>query len=242
MPAEPAPARLPALPEALGGFAAGLVLSAFAGAALLAAGDWEPDTAPIWVLALLQVPLWAGLLGGVAVASRRHGTGSVRRDFALRATPRDLLVGLVAGVAAQFLASTVVAWPVLRLTGTTNREYEEPARKLADTAHASSWWGIALFVVMVVVGAPLVEELFYRGLLQGSLLARAISPAVAVTVTAAAFGLSHLQALQLPALVLFGLLLGALRYRSGRLGPAWVTHTVFNATAAVTMLWQAAHR
>lgn len=230
------------LPLAFAGFAAAFVLSAIVGGAVFAAGDWDVDTAPIWVLAILQLPLWAGLLGAVAFASRRRGTGSVWADFALRPTARDLLVGLVAGIGSQVLVSTVVAWPVLQLTGKSSRDYDEPARKLADTAHASSWWGIALFVVMVVVGAPLVEELFYRGLLQRGLADRAISPLVVVPVTALLFGLSHFQALQLPALVLFGLVLGLLAWRTGRLGPSWATHAVFNATAAITMIWQAAHR
>lgn len=254
MPTRPAFLRLPraswsglrvgraGLPLALAGFAVAFVLSALVGGAVLVAGDWDADTAPIWVLALLQLPLWAGLLGAVAVASRRHGTGSVTRDFALRIRPVDLVIGLVAGIGAQVLVSTVVAWPVLQLTGKTSRDYDEPARKLADTAHASSWWGIALFVAMVVVGAPLVEEVFYRGLLQRGLADRSIPPVVVVPVTAALFALSHLQALQFPALVLFGLVLGLLAWRTGRLGPSWATHAVFNATAAITMIWQAAHR
>lgn len=248
--APPPPAEVRwGLPDAAAGWAAALVLSAVFGAVALGAGGWDTfDDVPIWALALLQLPLWAGLVGAVVYASRRRGAGSLAVDFGVRVVPRDVPIGLAIGVAAQFFVNWVVAWPFLELTGTSRDDYEEPARKLADTAHASSWWGVALFVVMVVVGAPLVEELFYRGLLQRACrraversVLRPWAPAVAISVTAFAFGLAHFQVLQLPSLVVFGLILGVLAHRSGRLGPAWAAHVGFNATAAVTLIWQAAH-
>lgn len=241
--APPPPAEVRwGLADAAAGWAVALVLSALFGAVALGVGGWDTfDDAPIWALALLQLPLWAGLVGAVVVASRRRGAGSLAVDFGFRVVPRDLPIGLAIGVAAQFFVNWVVAWPFLELTGASRDDYEEPARKLADTAHASSWWGVALFVVMVVVGAPLVEELFYRGLLQRACLRR-WSPSVAIPVTALAFGLTHFELLQLPSLVVFGLVLGVLAHRAGRLGPSWAAHVGFNATAAVTLIWQAAHR
>ena len=35
----------------------------------------DSDTWPIWLVAILQVPLWLGLIGAVIVVSRRWGTG-----------------------------------------------------------------------------------------------------------------------------------------------------------------------
>ena len=71
---------------------------------------------------------------------------------------------------------------------------------------------------MVVIGAPIVEELFYRGLLQRSLADRFNEGAVLVFV-AAVFAAVHFRPIEFPGLFVFGLMLGwaALRYR--RLGP-----------------------
>jgi membrane protease YdiL (CAAX protease family) len=49
------------------------------------------------------------------------------------------------------------------------------------------------------------------------------------------FGLAHFEALQLAALILFGLILGTLAYRTGRLGPTIVAHAAFNAVTVLTL-------
>ncbi len=229
------------LGDAAAGFAAAIVLSSVVGAAILAAGGWNTsDDAPIWGLALLQIPLWLGLGGAVVVASRVRGARSLAVDFGLSIGWRDVPFGLAVGIAAQFFVSYVVSWPVVRLSGKSFDDYEAPARKLTDKAHASSWWGIALLALVVVVGAPLVEELFYRGLVQRSMLRRWSSP-VAVGVTAMVFGLSHFELLQLPALAVFGVILGILAHRTGRLGPGIFAHVGFNATTVVVLLWDTVH-
>ncbi|HMC42582.1 MAG TPA: CPBP family intramembrane glutamic endopeptidase, partial [Acidimicrobiales bacterium] len=82
----------------------------------------------------------------------------------------------------------------------------------------------------------LVEELFFRGLLQRS-LAGWLGPGPAIGVAALGFGLAHGEAVQLLALVAFGVVLGVLAQRSGRLGPGIVAHAAFNgATIAVIAL------
>lgn len=238
MPADPvAPLPRWGLTDAACGFVVAIALSAVVGGAILALAGWDTiDEAPIWGVALLQIPLWLGLGGSVVVASRARGARSLRTDFGLAWEPKDVPIGLAVGVAAQYFVSYVVSWPVIKLSGASFDDYEEPARKLADKAHESSWWGIVLLVVVVVVAAPLVEELFYRGLLQRSFLRR-VSPPAAIGCTAVLFGVSHLQALQLPALVVFGILVGMLAYRTGRLGPSIFTHVGFNATTVVVLLW-----
>ena len=95
---------------------------------------------------------------------------------------------------------------------------------------------IAILFLFLAVGAPLVEELFFRGLLQRS-LARRFGPVVAVGGSAVAFGLAHFEALQLAALILFGLVLGLLADRTGRLGPGIVAHATFNAATVLTLTW-----
>jgi membrane protease YdiL (CAAX protease family) len=46
----------------------------------------------------------------------------------------------------------------------------------------------------------------------------------------------HLQPLQFPALLVFGVILGVLTVRYGRLGPALWAHVGFNATTLASLL------
>jgi len=57
---------------------------------------------PLWLTAVLQVPLWAGLLGVPLVVTTRKGNGPVR-DLGLRFRWFDVPVGLAVGAAAQFV-------------------------------------------------------------------------------------------------------------------------------------------
>ena len=233
----PAAASRWGVPDAAAGFLVALVLSAVAGVVLAGAQGWHStDDIPIWGIAVLEIPLWVGLLGSVGLATFARGARSLRGDFGFTMRRRDVPFGLALGTASQYFVSYVVSWPIITLSGASSDDFEKPARQLADKAKASSWWGMVLLVLVVVVGAPLVEELFYRGLLQRSMLRLARAP-VAVGVTAVVFGLSHFELLQLPALVVFGLILGTVAYRSGRLGPSLWTHIGFNATTVVTLLW-----
>ena len=91
--------------------------------------------------------------------------------------------------------------------------------------------------LVVVVAAPLVEELIFRGV--GFRLFTCVSgPAVTIAVTSLAFGPAHGLLLALPVLALFGVVLGWLRLKTGSLYPPMILHGTFNAAAliaAVTM-------
>jgi len=88
----------------------------------------------------------------------------------------------------------------------------------------------------VGVGAPIIEEIFYRGLLQRSLIKRGLPAGLAIGITSVVFGVSHFEALQLPGLVLAGAVFGVLAHRSGRLGPAIAAHVGFNLVTVVALL------
>ena len=126
----------------------------------------------------------------------------------------------------------LVTLPVLLLTGADQDDLEAPARELTDKATGA---GVVLLVLVVVVMAPLAEEVFFRGMLQRT-LRRRLPLWPAMLVTSALFAVSHFQALQLPALAAFGLVLSVLAHRSGRLGPPIWAHVGFNATTVVALL------
>ena len=87
----------------------------------------------------------------------------------------------------------------------------------------------------VGIGAPVVEEIFYRGLLQRS-LERRFGVWPGILGSALLFGVSHFQLLQLPALVLFGVVLGLLAQRTGRLAAPIAAHIVFNMTTVLFLV------
>ncbi len=195
------------------------------------AAEIDRDALTIGEVALLQVPLWLGLLGVPLVATRLRGAGPVR-DLGLVARLRDAPVGLAIGVACQLVLVPLVTLPVFVLTDVDSADLEAPARELTDKAQGL---GVLVLALVVVLAAPLAEEVFFRGLLQRT-LRRSMSVVPAVVVSSVAFGLSHFQLLQLPALTAFGLVLGVLAHRSGRLGPSIWAHVGFNATTVVLLL------
>jgi membrane protease YdiL (CAAX protease family) len=97
-----------------------------------------------------------------------------------------------------------------------------------DSSKAGAY--AANFVAVALVG-PIVEELVYRG--AGFTFFAGFGNAVAVGVTAVAFGLGHGLLLALPALVFFGLVTGVLRARTRSVYPSTIVHCVFNATSLI---------
>jgi uncharacterized protein len=205
--------------------------SIFIGGAMLAAAGHEPgDTYPMWLVALIQIPLWAGYLVGPIVATRLKGRGPVE-DLGARIEGRDVLPGLALGVAAQLVVIPLLYhFVILRLF---DGDLSGPAKELIDRADDPV--GVLLVILVAAVAAPLVEELFYRGFLLRA-LERRIGTTPALLTSSAVFAAVHLQALQFPALLLFGLLAGWLTIRSGRLGPAWAAHVGFNAVTVAILL------
>lgn len=218
------------------GFAIGLVGSQLALAAILVATHRsvdQVDELPLSLVAVAQMGLWLGLLGAPLLATRVKGNGLVV-DLHLRARVADVWQGGVTGALLQLVALPLLYWPLLHLLHKSASDLDGPARNLTDRADGAV--GVILLVLIVGIGAPVVEEIFYRGLFQRALLKRGLSPAVAIAVNATVFGLSHVELLQLPALVLFGAVAGLLVHRSGRLGPAITAHIAFNMVTVVALL------
>jgi membrane protease YdiL (CAAX protease family) len=215
------------------GFLLSQVLTLLTASIVFAAAGWQSaDEAPLPALFALQIPLWAGYLALVVYAGRSKGRGVVR-DFGLRMRWLDVPVGLAIGVVVQLVVVPLLYWPLLTLLGTDPDELSAPARDLSERAQGPAGW--LLLSLMVVVGAPVVEELFYRGLLLRSAQKRGMSDAAAVLSSAVVFGAAHLQGLQFPGLFLFGIVLAVLTVRTGRLGPAVWAHVGFNATTVATL-------
>lgn len=185
------------------------------------------------VLAIGLVGAWAVYLIGIWLTSQRAGTGSLVADYGLAFRFTDVL-GLGVGAVAQLVLIRLVYLPLEAIwpaTFTQDR-LTENAQDLVDRAGGASTW---LLVAVVVIGAPFVEELFYRGLLQRPLAARFSDGPVIVGVAAVFAGL-HFRPVEFPGLFVFGLILGwaALHFR--RLGPSMMIHVGFNLTGLLLVL------
>jgi uncharacterized protein len=207
-----------------------LVISQLVLGSMIAALDLSTDNEewPLWFIAVAFVPLGFGLVCGSILVSRRWGTGDVRKDYRFRFRPIDVL-GLPLGAVFQ-----LVFVPLLyrALWFIDPDQVDDEARALTD--QASDAVGVLLLIVLVVVLAPIVEELFFRGLLMRALQAR-VNDALAIVVSAVLFALAHFQTVQFPALVMFGLIAGVIAQRVGRLGPSICFHAGFNLATVVVL-------
>lgn len=93
---------------------------------------------------------------------------------------------------------------------------------------------LAVGGVLVIVIAPVAEELFFRGFLYGSMRGRLGAPGAAVA-SSAIFGLVHFTSAQtlslLPLLAILGLLFCLLYERTGSLYPGIALHALNNSVA-----------
>ena len=171
---------------------------------------------------------WLALAGVPLVAARRRG-GSVRRDLHLAVRWVDVGIGVLAALSV-LTAGLVYVAVLLAL------DRPLPTAAVADVAGGVS--GPLLFVLaaLIAIGAPVVEELHFRGLWWQALRARGFGPWPTVAVTAAVFALAHAEWARLPVLVAAGIAMGVVRLLTGRLGASIICHLVINGLGALALL------
>lgn len=195
---------------------------------VLAGGGYDDiDETPIWVLFVSQLLVWSAFVVAMHLASRRDGSGRFVGDYQVRARPIDTL-GVPIGGLTQLVLVPLVYLPLERLWENvfTEEKLSENAKDLVDRASGGS---MVLLVLMVCVGAPIVEELVYRGLLQGSFAAR-FNQLPALLAASLLFMVIHFRPVEYPGLFVIGLVCGACALGTGRLGMAIGCHVGFNVT------------
>jgi hypothetical protein len=188
------------------------------------------DSGPLTILGG-QFGLWAGFIGVVVFARSRPGApryvGSIRSEF----RPADVF-GAVVGVATQ-----LVLLPLLYLPFRSWFDEDDLSAPAEDLLADFNGILLILMGVGVVLVAPVVEELFFRGLLLGTVRER-WGTFAAVIGSSVFFGATHFQPLQFAGLTAAGLVFAAAVVKTGRLGSAIAVHVGFNATtfAALVLL------
>lgn len=223
--------------EALIGFAVGLVISLLTAGIAESATGYHPGSGaplPVAVIAANVAGLWAGLAGAAVYASRRSGTGSLSRDYGWRISGWwELPAGAAVGLACQYLLIPLIYLPFESLDRSLSRQLSQPVHRETGAAHTLP--AVAILLAFLAVGAPLIEELFFRGLLLRALLGRVPVPA-AIVVSSLLFALAHFEAVQLAGLAVFGVVLAYMAWRTGRLGLSIGAHMAFNAAAVLSVV------
>lgn len=219
----------------IGGWLACYFVATIIGLVIVSVSGADPggDDQPPWFLLASALSLWIPFVVMLRYASRARGTGTFRDDFGLRFRWADL-AGIPVGVLSQFFVVGLVSYPFQRAFPDTfnSAKIEERARSLYDAA-TGPWLWVLFFVV--IIGAPLVEELVYRGFIHSGLRSR-MNDAVALVVAAAWFALVHMQLAELPGLFAFGLVLGTCYHLTRRIGMPIVAHMAFNATGILFLV------
>lgn len=109
----------------------------------------------------------------------------------------------------------------------------ELAMKEQLLRHDSVAQVIALFLIIGLLG-PLLEELFYRGVIF-RYVERARGAAAAWWLTSLAFTITHASFRDWPSLLMVAAVLGFLRWRFASIGPSVVGHVVFNGIALLAL-------
>lgn len=88
-------------------------------------------------------------------------------------------------------------------------------------------------IISIVVLAPAVEELLFRGAIQGHLMRTWKNPTYAIVISALIFGLVHGNPKQIPFAFVTGLALGWVYYRTGSLLPSMLMHFLNNGSSVL---------
>ena len=111
----------------------------------------------------------------------------------------------------------------------------DPLRQMVEATHLGRT-GSLLLILMTVVLAPIAEELLFRGFLLPRLLIQK-GPVWAVGVTAVVFALLHPQyGLYMPIVLVYGVVLGWARVRTGRLVTPILLHMTVNGAVTTALL------
>ncbi len=182
-----------------------------------------------------EAGLWVAMLGTALFVSRRFGTGSLARDYRLAIRPKDLVWGVVAVVGALVVVQAVLeVFSGTKFAGSNDEIL---------TQQKGNSVGLVLVALLVALGAPFFEELFFRGFLRTT-LQRRFGGHGAVWLQAAFFGLAHFgeattaagNVSVVLAMIGVGAVLGYTAKLTGRLGAGMIAHCLFNLLAVALVL------
>lgn len=191
---------------------------------------FDPGLKSVAAKLVLQAMLAATLVG-VAFVLAGEGGLAPREALGLRA-PRD---GTGAAIRTALVAYLVYFLFVVAYANLIHPHQKDLTRALG---FHNGPVAAALIGVLVVVAAPVSEEIFFRGFLFGG-LRRGLPFVVAAIVSAVIFGAFHYTGPSsltvLPQLAILGLALAWIYERTGSIYPTIAVHAINNALAFVIL-------
>jgi membrane protease YdiL (CAAX protease family) len=200
----------------------------------LAAAGAGTGTTPVMISALVLELSFVGF--SVAWVGIRHRQGIGALGLRSTRATRDLATGawfgaLLFGVAAFAIVPVLVAlWTAV--TGNAPPSIDQPVVPVEPSAAQ-----VALGAFVVVAGASLGEEVFFRGFLFGSLRAR-LGFGRSAVISAAAFAIFHVQPLLVVVMFFVGFGLAWLYERRGSLVAPIAAHAMFNVIGFTLILME----
>lgn len=167
--------------------------------------------------------LSTGVPFGIVHLIRNKKTGINKYNFSLSSVKIMVLVSISA-IAVQ----TGITSPIANLI-----PMPEFAKKMfLELANQN---GIFSFIA-IVIAAPILEELIFRGIILDGLLKR-YSPAKSIIISSVLFGIVHLNPWQFIGTLIIGLFLGWIYYKTRKLTLTIIIHFVNNLIAFMMMLF-----
>ena len=176
---------------------------------------------PAVAACVVDAQAWGMLLSSLSMLLFIHFTGlyRLRRDLLQSMAPRPLLISTLLVFTSMFALNIFVQWFPLEDT-------------LSDTFQGLSRNAVGIMVLAFF--GPLLEEVLFRGAIQGALMRYFGRPWPAIIVAALVFGIFHLNPVQVVYATLLGVVLGWIYYRTGSLLSVIVGHVLNNSLAVVT--------
>jgi membrane protease YdiL (CAAX protease family) len=151
--------------------------------------------------------------------------------------PRGVASGVIGALIAMSICQAVL-YLTLRALMVAFPGFSPPEHQVIEVLRSPdrpAWLPVTLWVTVACV-TPIAEELFFRGMLQTTLWRVMNSRASVILASGIIFGVAHSDQPQvMPAIALFGCILGFMYERSGSLVPSIVAHALFNTK---TLLWE----
>jgi len=172
---------------------------------------------PIWASYLV---LWAPLLAAVVLATYRYRPAEYAGcSIRFHITWMDVLVGAFVGL---LLRSVIM---IVELLGVG---YVTSSASMFDVDHNLLW--IATAIIAPVLLAPLVEELFFRGLVLPAIGKNWKGIAGSAIIFSGLHMVTGFHPLTAVSTLIVGVTFGILAVRTGRLGASITAHIVYNGS------------
>ncbi len=147
------------------------------------------------------------------------------------ATPRPSVKAILGAVLLFFVLVGSISFAV---NAVAPQAFDNDIKPFAELMQARTWW---LMLIAAAIGAPLAEELLFRGFLFGVLRETRLGFSGAAAISSVAWAGLHVQysGFAIAVIVLMGLYLAWLRERTGSLLVSMICHGIYNGAVMLAL-------